>query len=124
MDHMVYYCRKCSEVICYSYDLKAGEHVACSNGHGYVYQGNHIFDLLEDCISPDFTIDLSQQKHYTQWKMQPITFIVANDLDFCQGNVIKYVMRYKEKNGLEDLKKAKVYIDYLIQKLEKGEVKP
>lgn len=69
-------------------------------------------------------VNVAQQKHYTQWKMQPITFIVVNDLDFCQGNVIKYVMRYKEKNGLEDLKKAKVYIDYLIQKLEKGEVKP
>jgi len=68
--------------------------------------------------------DVAQQSHYTQWKIQPITFITANRLNFCQGNVIKYVMRYKEKNGLEDLKKAKVYIDYLIQELETGEVKP
>jgi hypothetical protein len=68
--------------------------------------------------------DVAQQPHYTQWKIQPITFITANKLNFCQGNVIKYVMRYKEKNGLEDLKKAKVYIDYLIQELETGEVKP
>lgn len=68
--------------------------------------------------------DIAQQPHYTQWKIQPITFITANALNFCQGNVIKYVMRYKAKNGLEDLKKAKVYIDYLIQELETGEVKP
>lgn len=68
--------------------------------------------------------DVAQQKHYTQWDIQPITFIVANKLNFCQGNVIKYVMRYNQKNGLEDLKKAKVYIDYLIQELETGEVKP
>lgn len=68
--------------------------------------------------------DITQQKHYTQWVIQPITFITANKLNFCQGNVIKYVMRYNQKNGLEDLKKAKVYIDYLIQELETGEVKP
>ena len=69
-------------------------------------------------------LDVAQQPHYTQWKIQPITFITANKLNFCQGNVIKYVMRYNQKNGLEDLKKAKVYIDYLIQELETGEVKP
>lgn len=68
--------------------------------------------------------NVAQQPHYTQWKIQPITFITANSLNFCQGNVIKYVMRYKAKNGLEDLKKARVYIDYLIQELETGEVKP
>lgn len=72
----------------------------------------------------NLTKDIAQQPHYTQWKIQPITFITANALNFCQGNVIKYVMRYKAKNGLEDLKKAKVYIDYLIQELETGEVKP
>lgn len=68
--------------------------------------------------------NVAQQPHYTQWKIQPITFITANKLNFCQGNVIKYVMRYNQKNGLEDLKKAKVYIDYLIQELETGEVNP
>jgi len=70
------------------------------------------------------TKDITQQPHYTQWKIQPITFITANKLNFCQGNVVKYVMRYKEKNGIEDLEKAKVYIDYLIQELKTGEVKP
>lgn len=68
--------------------------------------------------------NIAQQPHYTQWKIQPITFISANKLNFCQGNVIKYVMRYNQKNGIEDLKKAKVYIDYMIQELETGEVKP
>lgn len=79
------------------------------------------------CIPKEILFSLqsvAQQPHYTQWKIQPITFITANALNFCQGNVIKYVMRYKAKNGLEDLKKAKVYIDYLIQELETGEVKP
>ena len=76
------------------------------------------------CFRIQIEKDVAQQPHYTQWKIQPITFITANKLNFCQGNVIKYVMRYNQKNGLEDLKKAKVYIDYLIQELEMGEVKP
>tara|TARA_R110000744_G_scaffold262304_3_gene376907 strand:+ start:898 stop:1131 length:234 start_codon:yes stop_codon:yes gene_type:complete len=52
--------------------------------------------------------------HYTS-KIQPIDYIKANNLDFFQGNVIKYVTRYKSKGGLEDLRKAKHYIELLIQ---------
>ena len=53
--------------------------------------------------------------HYKEFKIQPIEFVMKNNLNFCQGNVIKYVCRYKDKNGIEDLKKAKHYIDLLIQ---------
>ena len=42
-----------------------------------------------------------------------IDFCQKNNLDFMQGNVIKYVTRYKEKNGKEDLLKAREYIDSL-----------
>lgn len=35
--------------------------------------------------------------------------------DFCRGNVLKYIVRYKAKGGLEDLHKAKTYIDFLIK---------
>lgn len=58
--------------------------------------------------------------HYKNFKIQPIEFIEANDIGFLEGNVIKYITRYKHKNGLEDLKKAKHYIDLLIQ-LKYGE---
>ena len=44
-----------------------------------------------------------------------IDFCQKNNLDFMQGNVIKYVTRYKKKNGIEDLEKAKEYIDRLIK---------
>jgi hypothetical protein len=53
--------------------------------------------------------------HYKDMKIQPIEFTMKNNLNFCQGNIIKYVTRYKHKNGIEDLKKAKHYIDLLIQ---------
>ncbi len=59
--------------------------------------------------------------HYSKYKIQPLEFIVANNLDFLQGNVVKYVVRYKDKGGLEDLKKARHYLDMIIELLEKDE---
>lgn len=67
---------------------------------------------------------IRQQPHYTQFQIQPVEFIAANNLNYLQGNIIKYIMRYKEKNGLEDLQKAKHYLDMLIQYAETGKVKP
>ena len=40
-------------------------------------------------------------EHYKNKKIQPITFIMENDLGFCEGNIVKYVTRYKDKNGIE-----------------------
>jgi len=60
------------------------------------------------------TNDIRNQKHYTQFKIQPIDFIGTNRLDFLVGNIIKYVCRYNLKNGVEDLEKAKHYLDVLI----------
>ena len=54
--------------------------------------------------------------HYAVMKIQLIEFILANELGFCEGNVIKYLCRYKRKNGLEDLKKARQYLDFLIER--------
>ena len=42
-------------------------------------------------------------KHYSQFKIEPFDFIHANGLGFAEGNVIKYVCRWREKNGVEDL---------------------
>lgn len=53
--------------------------------------------------------------HYKKYKIQPTEFIFHNNLGFIEGNVIKYIMRYKDKNGIEDLKKAKHYVDLLIE---------
>ena len=53
--------------------------------------------------------------HYSKLAIQPVEYINANKLTYLQGNVIKYVTRYKDKNGVEDLQKAKHYIDLLIE---------
>lgn len=59
-------------------------------------------------------------QHYAKCKIQPIDYAMANELDACQFSVVKYVTRFRDKNGLEDLKKAKHFIDLLIQ-FEYGE---
>lgn len=46
---------------------------------------------------------------------EAIKVIEAHKLDFIEGNIIKYLLRYKDKNGLEDLKKAQWYLDRLIK---------
>lgn len=53
--------------------------------------------------------------HYKEMAIQPVEFILANKLDFCEGNVVKYVSRWKVKNGIEDLRKARHYLDLLIE---------
>ena len=56
--------------------------------------------------------------HY-DYKIQPVEFILKNGLGFCEGNIIKYMCRWRLKNGREDLLKARHYIDILIADLDK-----
>lgn len=58
--------------------------------------------------------------HYKGCKIQPIEYIHANDLDYFQGNVVKYVTRHKLKNGKADIEKAIHYLE-LILELQYGE---
>ena len=59
----------------------------------------------KDNIKPD---------HYGDSEIDVISFCQANNLDFMQGNVIKYITRYRKKNGLEDLRKAVEYINRIL----------
>lgn len=60
--------------------------------------------------------------HYKGLKMQPAVLIAKLNLDFFTGNIVKYVTRYKSKNGEEDLKKALHYCDLRIDLLYKVNV--
>jgi len=53
--------------------------------------------------------------HYKKHAIQPIEFIHANGIPFCEGNAIKYLCRWREKGGIADLEKAKHYIELLIE---------
>lgn len=52
--------------------------------------------------------------HYKKCSIQPIEYIHANNLPFIEGNVIKYITRWRDKNGIEDLKKVIHYVELLI----------
>lgn len=72
-------------------------------------------DIFKDTFPQDRQIGGS---HYKLFRIQPYEFNSKNDLSFFQGNVIKYVCRYKNKNGIEDLRKIIHYCELEIKKLK------
>lgn len=72
------------------------------------------------------TDNVNHPAHYTQGGIECIEALKAATIDkkgieaVCVANIIKYLWRYEAKNGLEDVKKARFYLNYLIDELEKG----
>lgn len=68
--------------------------------------------------------NVNHPSHYTFGKIEVIDYIrdkmpTSQFCGYCMGNVLKYVSRHKHKGGLEDLKKARVYLDWMIEAMEK-----
>ncbi len=53
--------------------------------------------------------------HYKEMAIQPVEFIHKNGIPYIEGCAIKYLCRWRKKNGVEDLEKAKHFIDLLIE---------
>ena len=53
--------------------------------------------------------------HYKNLRIQPVEYIHANNIPFIEGSVIKYVTRWRNKNGIADLRKAKHFLELLIE---------
>ena len=66
--------------------------------------------------------DIKKPMHYNQVGVEPIDYIIKNKLSYCEGNVVKYISRWRFKGGIQDLKKAKQYIDFIIDKEAKTTV--
>ena len=85
--------------------------------------GSHLNDV-ELNIEPDM---VSHPKHYTQGDIECIDALKAATVGkrgieaVCVANVIKYLWRYEEKNGIEDVRKAKWYIERLLKELEESQ---
>ena len=61
--------------------------------------------MQKDPINPD----------YYKRGIETTLYILSHELDFCEGNIIKYITRWQKKGGLEDLKKAQKYLELLIE---------
>lgn len=53
--------------------------------------------------------------HYKDFKIMPIEYITQNKLDFCEGNIVKYISRHEKKNGAEDIKKVIHYAELILE---------
>lgn len=77
--------------------------------------------------SPAPARNVAELPHYMQQRIQPIRFMQASMSSdefkgFLKGNIIKYTMREGRKNGLEDIKKAQVYVNWLVEFCETGNI--
>lgn len=80
--------------------------------------------ILKSTDMPNWAVSSMDKQiggsHYKSMKIQPVEFITANNIGFCEGNAIKYICRHKSKGGIEDLEKAKHYIEILIEQENKN----
>lgn len=72
---------------------------------------NQYMDKITGRTLPD---NISPQ-HYQQGNIQVLDFITDQKFSYLEGNIVKYICRYKTKNGLEDLEKAEYYLSELIE---------
>ncbi len=81
---------------------------------------HEVLSMYEPCATISESTNAPQSTqvggtHYIAMAIQPIDFIMKNGLSFAEGNVVKYVCRYRKKGGKADLLKARQYIDFLLQ---------
>jgi hypothetical protein len=55
--------------------------------------------------------------HYNRYQYSLVDFILANKLDWCEANAIKYITRHKDKGGVEDIRKAIHYLEILLERM-------
>ena len=73
-------------------------------------------------IQEKYNAEVANPVHYNKG-IETTDYIISNNMNFAEGNVIKYVTRYKEKDGLKDLLKAKWYLEKLIETSQRGSAK-
>lgn len=86
-----------------------GDFIGSIRPHGVEPHGEAYQKAMDIMIGGD---------HYKMLPIEPWEIIERNNMGFFDGNVLKYIMRYKMKNGVEDLKKARHYLDKLIEMSE------
>lgn len=114
--------------------MTRGSHLECSYSYEMLVNPKHVprctsLPLAEIFLRLQRTLHESVQPketvhhpaHYNQGSIEVIDAIEDWNLGFHEGNVVKYVARHRHKNGVEDLKKARWYLDRLIEQMEPKE---
>lgn len=114
---VVYY-DMCSDQSCIAYGTECLGKDKC---HFYV---ENAFETIKEPESSAENNAVKHPNYYCQGGIECIKAIEASMSpegfqDYCKGNVMKYIWRWREKNGLEDLKKAQVYLGWMIESKEK-----
>lgn len=118
---------RCSNSKC-RFEIKIREEEGAFRLHRCCWCGSEMYRLGEG-QSPKENDAVNHPSHYTQGKVECIDAIESATINkkgveaIFVANIIKYLWRYESKNGLEDVKKARWYIEKLIEKLEKLEKK-
>lgn len=86
--------------------------------HDNLQKGKPMTETTKQPESKDAMDKQVGGSHY-QLPIQPIEYILANGLGYCEANVVKYVSRWRNKGGIQDLKKATHYLEMLIEQEEK-----
>ena len=60
-------------------------------------------------------MDIISPNYYKRGNIEVTDFIIDQSMSFLEGNIVKYLVRYKEKSGIEDLRKARWYLEKLIE---------
>ena len=92
-------------------EVRVGEmpYVVETNDNAWLWSENNLKLVNEETIESKLYNPLIAQEgggHYKDRGIQPLEYTMKNNLSFCEGNVVKYISRYKSKNGIEDLAKV------------------
>ena len=85
----------------------------------YMYRRNQEENLIKGSYEYEYGKATDKQvggSHYKDCAIQPVDYIVKNNLDFLEGNVVKYITRHKTKNGIEDIRKVIHYAELILEK--------
>ena len=101
------------------YEFVDGDYKIKEDGGQFAWSEEMLIELEEELLESEDNVN--SPDHYKQGKYETIEVIedIVEDFEsYCLGNIIKYISRYKYKNGVEDLNKAKWYLEKLIEKVD------
>ena len=96
-------------------EQQRSETASYAHSPGYQQGAKGIAEITPEQLKSGALLSQVGGSHYTDMAIQPIEYILANDIPFPEGNVIKYVSRWRAKGGVKDLEKAVHHLKLLIE---------